>query len=193
MADQRTTEEVIRFHGHMCGGLAVGIRAAEVAISELGHEGDDLVAAAETDTCSVDAIQYLTGCTLGKGNLILRDHGKNAYTFWRGGRAVRLVLRPAAGSGNADRWELLAQVQTGAATPEEQADFFRMQAEWSAEILGAPAESLFDIAEVDEPPPSRPVVVPPGICEGCGEAAMANRMHERAGRNLCARCAAATA
>ncbi len=42
-----------------------------------------MVALVETDMCGVDAIQFLTGCTLGKGNLIQRDSGKNAYTFVR--------------------------------------------------------------------------------------------------------------
>ena len=50
--------------------------------------------------CAVDAIQFLTGCTFGKGNLIHRDWGKNAYAFWRrsDGRALRIVGRRRPGS-----------------------------------------------------------------------------------------------
>ncbi len=33
--------------------------------------------------CGVDAIQVLTGCTYGKGNLIHRDLGKMAFSFYR--------------------------------------------------------------------------------------------------------------
>ncbi len=36
----------------------------------------------ENDTCGLDAVQYLTGCTLGKGNLICRDRGKQAFSFF---------------------------------------------------------------------------------------------------------------
>jgi formylmethanofuran dehydrogenase subunit E len=57
---------------------------------------EEIVAVVETDMCGVDAIQYLTGCTFGKGNLIHKDYGKNAFTFYRrrDGKAMRLVLRP---------------------------------------------------------------------------------------------------
>ena len=100
MIDHETVQQIIEFHGHMCPGLAMGIRAAEVALAEIGpHSGDEeVVAIVETDMCSVDAIQFLTGCTFGKGNLIHHDFGKNAYTFVRrsDGRAVR-VSSPVAG------------------------------------------------------------------------------------------------
>jgi len=63
-------ERAVQFHGHWCPGLATGIRAAELALREIGHEADEeVVAVVETDMCGVDAIQFLTGCTFGKGNL----------------------------------------------------------------------------------------------------------------------------
>ncbi len=45
----------------------MGVRAAEVALEEIGaHSADEeVVAIAETDMCGVDAIQFLTGCTFG--------------------------------------------------------------------------------------------------------------------------------
>ncbi len=78
--DHTPVEEIVRFHGHMCPGLAMGIRAAEIALREVGpHSSDEeVVAFTETDMCAVDAIQYLTGCTFGKGNLIHLERGKNA-------------------------------------------------------------------------------------------------------------------
>ncbi|MGI9120370.1 MAG: FmdE family protein, partial [Acidimicrobiales bacterium] len=95
MIDADTMARVVDFHGHMCAGLAMGIRAAEVALDQVGaHAADEeVVAVVETDMCGVDAIQFLTGCTFGKGNLVHRDHGKNAYTFIRrsDGRAVRVA------------------------------------------------------------------------------------------------------
>lgn len=35
MTDHETVTKIVDFHGHMCPGLAVGIRAAEVALSEI--------------------------------------------------------------------------------------------------------------------------------------------------------------
>jgi len=63
-----------RFHGHMCPGLAIGIRMAEIALREIGpHSTDEeVVAIVETDMCGVDAIQYLTGC----------KHSRSS-TYWR--------------------------------------------------------------------------------------------------------------
>lgn len=69
-------ERAVAFHGHSCPGLAIGYRAAKIALRELaaGRAGDEeLVAIVETDACGVDTIQVLTGCTLGKGNLLYRD------------------------------------------------------------------------------------------------------------------------
>ena len=93
--DQKAVEEVVRFHGHQCPGLAIGIQAGRLALREIGSHSPDeeVVAVVETDMCAVDGIQYLTGCTFGKGNLIHRNWGKNAYTFFRrsDGRAVRIA------------------------------------------------------------------------------------------------------
>ncbi|MGD8916559.1 MAG: FmdE family protein, partial [Syntrophobacterales bacterium] len=67
--NEEMVEKTVAFHGHMCPGLAVGIRAAEVALREIGPHAQDeeVVAVVETDMCGVDAIQFLTGCTFGKG------------------------------------------------------------------------------------------------------------------------------
>jgi len=69
---------VVRFHGHLCPGLAIGYRMTRAALAALGAgraEDEDLVAVVENDACGVDAVQYLSGCTFGKGNLIFRDVG----------------------------------------------------------------------------------------------------------------------
>lgn len=92
--------QVQQFHGHMCPGLAIGIRIAEQAIVEMGERpGDEeVIAIVETDNCAVDAIQFITGCTFGKGNLIHLDYGKNAFRFIRrsDGKAIRIRVKPDA-------------------------------------------------------------------------------------------------
>jgi formylmethanofuran dehydrogenase subunit E len=51
MIDQQTVQHVADFHGHMCPGLAMGIRAAEIALRDIGpHAADEeVVAVVETD------------------------------------------------------------------------------------------------------------------------------------------------
>ena len=81
--DKDTIEATIDFHGHNCPGLTIGIRVAELARQRLGiHKTANSLCVTETDMCGVDAIQFLTGCSLGKGNLVHRDFGKSAFTFF---------------------------------------------------------------------------------------------------------------
>jgi len=86
------------FHGYMCPGLAIGIRVAEQVLQEMGERPGDqgVIAIVETNNCAVDAIQFITGCTFGKGNLIHYDYGKNAFRFIHTGdqKAIRVVVRP---------------------------------------------------------------------------------------------------
>ena len=74
----------VEFHGHLCPGVVIGYCTAKLGMRELSarRAGDEeLIAIVENDTCAVDAIQVLTGCTFGKGNLFFRDHGKMVFTF----------------------------------------------------------------------------------------------------------------
>ena len=93
-------QQCVAFHGHGCGGLAVGFRAVLYAWELFGcdspSEDEKIVCIAETDACGVDAIQALLSCTVGKGNLIFNLQGKNAFSFYRrpDGKSFRLLLRP---------------------------------------------------------------------------------------------------
>jgi len=67
--DSDQVRQAIDFHGHWCPGLAIGVRAAEWALQEMGRAPDEeIVAVVETDMCGVDAVQALVGCTQ-SGNL----------------------------------------------------------------------------------------------------------------------------
>lgn len=92
-------EKCVAFHGHECGGLTIGYKAAQYAMALLGlrfSENEKTVCIAENDACGVDAIQVLLGCSVGKGNLLFHLRGKSAYSFYNRatGRSVRLVLKP---------------------------------------------------------------------------------------------------
>lgn len=95
----KSYQEAVAFHGHSCPGLALGYRAAQYtmyALRDGRSDDEELICIVENDACGVDAIQVAAGCSVGKGNLILRDLGKHAYTFIdrRYNRAIRLVQRP---------------------------------------------------------------------------------------------------
>ncbi len=53
MIDQETIQRVVDFHGHMCPGLAMGIRVSEVALGEIGpHSQDEEVGPSWRPTCA---------------------------------------------------------------------------------------------------------------------------------------------
>jgi len=199
MSDERfaVTPELIRhvqsFHGHMCPGLAVGIRAAEAALSEIGPHAQDeeVVAIVETDMCGIDAIQYLTGCTFGKGNLIHRDYGKNAFTFYRrsDGKAVRIVSRPAAfGPSREELSELMGKRRAGTLTDNERKRFEELQKARIDWILKVSITDLFELKEPAEPVPSHARIHGSVACEACDELVMETRIRRFDGRFLCIPC-----
>lgn len=191
--DEQTLERVVEFHGHMCPGLALGVRAAEVALAEIGPHSQDeeVVAIVETDMCGVDAVQFLTGCTFGKGNLVHRDYGKNVYTFVRrsDGRAIRVSGRPDALVSGPPEWEeVFARVRTGTATADDQRRFWDIQQQRSQGILRAPLDQLYDVREVQVSAPPTARVMASVVCAACGEATMETRIRRLEGLDLCPPC-----
>ena len=189
---QETIDRVIDFHGHSCPGLSIGIRASEVARRELGDLPDArMVCVTETDMCGVDAIQYLTGCTFGKGNLIHRDHGKMAFTFYdrESGQGVRCLLKPAArGDASEELSELSRKIADGTAGQEEEQRVEALRQKMLARIMAADLDALFEIMAPLEKMPRKARVLESLTCEECGEATMESRTRRFSGKTLCQPC-----
>jgi formylmethanofuran dehydrogenase subunit E len=186
-------EGAVKFHSHSCPGLAVGIRAAEIALREIGpHSADEeVVAVVETDMCGVDAIQYLTGCTFSKGNLIHLDYGENAFTFIRrsDGKALRIITRPDAfGPPSPEHQALFERVRSGEATSEEQARFGALHGQRAQQVLETPEEALFEVRSVEPRIPARVRIFTSLLCDACGEMTMETRTWRFQGRTLCIPC-----
>ena len=190
--DQETIDRIVEFHGHMCPGLALGVQAARIALREIGAHAQDeeVVAAVETDMCAVDAIQFLTGCTFGKGNLVYRDYGKNAYTFWRrsDGKAIRIAGKPGAWRRDPDHHALFEKVRDGEASPEDRARFWQLQLRRSEELLEREPDELFSVVPVDDPPPRKARILVSIPCESCGEETKETRIRIFRGQQLCPEC-----
>ena len=170
-------QDCVKFHGHSCPGLALGYRAALAGLEALSArraEDEELVAIVENDSCAVDAVQCLAGCTYGKGNLFVRQYGKQVYTFAlrQSGRAVRVSLRPEGDQGRSEN-----------VSREERTQL----------LLTQPTETLFDVRGVDIDLPAEAEIHRSIVCEECGEAAMETRIQEVDGRRLCLPCARARA
>lgn len=193
MVTPEVVQKVKEFHGHMCPGLAIGIRAAEIALRDIGPHAEDeeVVGVVETDMCGVDAIQVLTGCTFGKGNLVFKDYGKKAFSFYRrsDGKGIRVVAVPKVLSEvDTEREELMAKMRSNTITPAEKKRFEELQILFAQEILGAPLEDLF---AVKDPPPQVPAparIHQSIVCQVCGEEVMATRIRLAQGKELCIPC-----
>ena len=73
--DNTLLEKAVAFHGHLCPGLVIGLRAVEAVLQEpvLGKAPyGTLVCVTENDACGVDAIQCLLGCSAGNSGTALR-------------------------------------------------------------------------------------------------------------------------
>ena len=196
MAGCQLSEEQIKkavdFHGHWCPGLAIGLRAGEYVLNRLGaSEDEELVAVVETDMCAVDAIQSLTGCTFGKGNLIYRDLGKMAFTFHRRAddQGVRLLFNTDMLMGGGPEFmDLTRKWITGQATPEEKETIMAMRQERSQRIMEAPLEEVFTVKEPLQAQPHKARLLDTLKCDRCGEGTMESRTRRLEGRTLCISC-----
>lgn len=184
-------QKVIDFHGHSCPGLSIGIRAAELARLRWPDARDsELVAVVETDMCGVDAIQHLLGCTYGKGNLIHRDYGKMAFSFYNrpAKEGFRAVLRHEARGNTARMGELMGKVLKGVATSEEKKESEELRSNQQAYLMCEALQNLFCVQELETPPPTPACILASLCCDKCGEMAMESRTRRFAGQTLCIPC-----
>lgn len=185
---------LVDFHGHMCPGLAVGARAVAIGLRELagGSPPQPLQVVAETAMCSVDAVQHLTGCTLGNGSLVFRDHGKNAFTFIGGseGRSVRVMAKPDALPPDPEHARLRERADGGVATEVEQAQYVELHLARAQLILDLPESQLFSVVTDDKAPPMfSERTQEAALCGKCGETVMRTRSVHTEDGSRCIPCA----
>jgi len=185
-------EKTIAFHGHSCPGLTIGIRAAELAMRELGRPDDiEMVAVAETDMCGVDAIQFLTGCTFGKGNFLHRDLGKMAFSFYdrKTGKGVRALLRPEARDDmDGEMGALATRIAKGTATKAERERSEEMRTMQKKRFMQLALDDMFNIQQLTDGPPRPAAILESLVCDICGETVMESRTRRFAGKTTCIPC-----
>jgi formylmethanofuran dehydrogenase subunit E len=97
-------ELALKFHGHKCPAMPMGLRAGLAAMKALGVErakDKELVVESETGEghaagCFLDGVMVATGSTYGKSNIKKLYYSKMAFTLIdaRTGQAVRTSLKP---------------------------------------------------------------------------------------------------
>lgn len=177
-------EESARIHGHLCPGQVLGIKMSMLGLRGAGiHDpkGKDrksIIVFVEMDRCATDAVQSVTGCSLGHRTMKFMDYGKMAATFLnlKTGKAVRVIARD---DSRQKAKELFPEIEN---KYEAQLEAYKIMAD----------EELFDVMEVrvklnPEDMPGRPMKRVK--CDSCGEHVQDMRDISRDGMVLCRPCA----
>lgn len=166
---RRYLEAVSEFHGHVCPGLAIGVKATLLAIKEIdaiiGENADeDIVCLAETDACGVDAPQILLGTTAGNGGLRIVNGGKHAFSFYNrnNGKSVRIFF-----SGIEEELSKEAKIEL---------------------ILSSKGDSLFQISSTIASFPQRAQIYKSIKCSLCGELTAENYIKYTNNKPICSDC-----
>lgn len=176
--------ESVKTHGHLCPGQVLGVKMSMLGLKEIGIEdpkGRDkknIIVFVEMDRCATDAVQSVTGCSLGRRTMKFMDYGKMAATFMnlKTGMAVRVIAREDA---REKAKEIFPEIEN------------KYQAQLEAYKVMSDKE-LFDIMEVDvelrpEDMPGRPLRRIK--CDLCSEYVQDMREVYREGKILCKPCA----
>ncbi|CAK8710866.1 MAG: formylmethanofuran dehydrogenase [Candidatus Electrothrix sp. AW3_4] len=173
-----------KIHGHICAGQVIGVRMSMLGLEHIniddpkGADRKKLYVLVEIDRCATDAIQSVTGCSLGKRSMRWMDFGIMAATFvnLETGKAVRITAREEAR-------ELSKKY-----CPEISEKYQRQLAAYRV----MPEEELFTVQEVKVSIPDCDMPGRPQRrvqCEQCNDYVQDCRDVEQEGRILCRACA----
>jgi formylmethanofuran dehydrogenase subunit E len=197
---QELFETGMKFHGHKCPAMPMGLRAGLAAMNTLGVEraqDKELMMKSETGKghaagCFLDGLMMATGCTYGKSNIEKLYYNKMAFTLidTKTGRSVRVSLKPdffekALGSP-------FVQKRKAGVPPQDIAP--ELTDPLVNRILGLPESEFLDIGEIQE------VDVKKGKglfeakrCEQCGELTFVNKLRVGPeGKLVCIPCSGYT-
>ncbi|MEN8140299.1 MAG: FmdE family protein [Thermodesulfobacteriota bacterium] len=177
-------ERSTKIHGHICAGQVIGVRMAMIGLREIGisdprgEERKKHYVLVEIDRCATDAIQTVTGCTLGKRSLKWLDYGIMAATFvnLESGQAVRVTaLEESRETAKKYAPEIGNKYK-------QQLEAYRLMAE----------DELFKVEQVEitipaEDMPGRPL--DRVQCQECGDWVQDRRSVAKDGKELCKPCA----
>jgi formylmethanofuran dehydrogenase subunit E len=181
---EQLLQESVKTHGHLCSGQVLGVRMSMLGLREAGisdPRGTDrknIIVFVEMDRCATDAVQSVTGCSLGHRTMKFMDYGKMAATFMnlKTGKAVRIVAREESREKAKEYFPEMKNKYT------EQLEAYKIMSD----------EELFAVMEVvvklqPEDMPGRPLRRVP--CDMCGEHVQDMREICREGKVMCVPCA----
>lgn len=188
----KSLDDVVEFHGHICPGLVLGYRVSILALKEFGERAKDeeMVAVVENNSCAVDAVQVVTGCTFGKGNLIFKNYGKQVYTFIKrpSGESLRISVNwesPQETEREKEMWERYIR---GDRSEEVLKVVHDRKSRKIDSIIHARDEELFAITKGRMELPEEAEIYPSIRCSLCREKVMKPRARVKDGKIVCIPC-----
>ena len=162
-----TIKDLIKYHGHFCGGLVESAGALRVAFDFLFPEGivdrTDLRIVSNNSACGGDVAAYLTGARLRFGT----HHIDNSLTesefivqIVSSGKAVHVKLNPAIYPNEVK--SQMRKIESGKFTPKDIDLFQELQWAYAKRLINKPLKVSFI---VEEP---REFKWPDPICRGLG-------------------------
>ncbi len=177
-------QESAKIHGHLCPGQVLGVRMSMLGLREIdvgdpkGRDRKNLIVFVETDRCATDAVQSVTGCSLGHRTMKFMDYGKMAATYMnlKTGKTIRIVAREESREKAKEYFPGIENKYAG------QLEAYKIMTD----------ADLFDVMEVSvnvrpEDMPGRPLQKVQ--CDSCGEHVQDMREVYQEGKVLCAPCA----
>jgi formylmethanofuran dehydrogenase subunit E len=184
--------EITSFRGRAEPGVAYGIKmvlAAKDSLKIHDLKKANLCAIAETTRCLPDAIEFLTGCTVGNGRLIIKDHSKMAASFvdLDTKRAVRVTVIPEFQRKDVAHSKKSVNLKR----QRKFKNIARHHARHALEIIKTPDKELLRVQEIKliEPIPAARSPTKIVFCEKCGESVREEKARVRDGQILCLVCA----
>jgi formylmethanofuran dehydrogenase subunit E len=176
--------ESVRVHGHLCAGQVLGVRMSMLGLREIGifdpkgRDRKNIIVFVEMDRCATDAVQSVTGCSLGHRTLKFMNYGKMAATFVNlaTNRAVRIFAKDESRTLAKNYFPDIENKYTA------QLEAYKIMSD----------EELFNVTLVrvrmrPEDMPGRPTRRV--VCQACGEQVQDGREQCRDGKILCRPCA----
>ncbi len=195
MVDKELLEMAIKFHGHKCPAMPLGLRAGLAAMKKLGVErasNKELFCFLEAgpshaQMCFGDGVQVTTGCTFGKENIEKLHYSKLGIVLVdvKRKKAVRVVIRPEfQKKGLASKF---VQMRKDGIEPKDiPSDIVDPMIE---NIMKQPDEVLFKISEVfDYDFKGEKSTFDWYECENCGEIVFAHGIRIKDNKKLCIPC-----
>lgn len=177
-------QESVKVHGHLCAGQVLGVRMSMLGLREIGisdPKGKDrksIIVFVEMDRCATDAVQSVTGCSLGHRTMKFLDYGKMAATFLnlKTGKAMRIIARE---DSREKAKKFFPEIENKYAA---QLEAYKVMSD--EELFGV-MEVTINVAPQDMPGrPMRRVQ-----CDSCGEHVQDMREVCQDGKVLCVACA----